>query len=105
LKKMSVNLLRDEMDKRLPLSGQGSATFGWEKSLFLIHLKVATYNFSTACFGKQTTATSDTPTALGCRPFLATSLSPLPSVLEHVWKDVNLQELFQRTSQPLSMLA
>jgi hypothetical protein len=28
LKKMSVNLLRDEMDKRLPLSGQGSATFG-----------------------------------------------------------------------------
>jgi len=83
-KKVSMNLLRDEMDKRLPLSGQGSARFDWERSLFLIHLKVATYNFSTSCFRKQTTATSDTPTASGCRQFRATSLSPLSLVLEQV---------------------
>jgi hypothetical protein len=88
MKKVPVSLLRDEMDKRLPLSEQSSATFGWEKSLFLIHLKVAAYNFSTVCSGKQTTVTSDTPTAAGCRPFHAISLSPVPSVLEQVWKDV-----------------
>lgn len=89
-KKVRMNLLRDKMDRRLSLSGQGSATLGWEKSLFLIRLKVATYNFSTGCSGKQTTATSDTLTASGCRPFCATSLSPLPSVLEQVLKDVKL---------------
>ena len=88
-KKVPMSLLRDEVDKRLTLSEQSSATFGWEKSLFLIHLKVATYNFSTVCSGKQTIATSDTPTASGCRPFHAISLSPVPSVLELVWKDVN----------------
>jgi hypothetical protein len=45
---------------------------------------VAMYKFSTAFSGKQTAATSDTPTASGCRPFRATSLSRLPSVLDQV---------------------